>query len=69
MEGYKEGTGDKEKKKYKEPAPKEFVPTELGSAVFASVNGRPTDEQYLIIDKNKQGDLIDATDNCENDRK
>lgn len=43
----------KKDQEYKKKAPKEFVPTELGSAVFASVNGRPTDEEYMV--QNKQG--------------
>lgn len=43
----------KKNKEYKQPAPKEFIPTELGSAVFANVSGRPTDEEYLV--ENLQG--------------
>lgn len=43
----------KKDKEYKNPAPKEFVPTELGSAVFASVNGRPADKEYMV--QNQQG--------------
>lgn len=31
----------------KKQPPREFIPTELGSAVFANVSGRPTDEEYL----------------------
>jgi len=50
----------KDKSKYKEPAPREFIPTELGSAVFASVDGRPTDEEYLIIDENSGDDVNDG---------
>ena len=38
---------------YKEPAPREFIPTELGSAVFVSVEGQPPDEELLIEDKSK----------------
>jgi len=37
----------KKNKEYKQPVPEEFVPTELGSAVFANVSGRPTDEEYM----------------------
>ncbi len=48
----------KKDKNYKQPPPREFVPTELGSGVFASVNGRPTDEEYLIENKNDR----DGTD-------
>ena len=47
-------------KEHKQPAPRKFVPTELGSAVFASVDGRPTDEEYLIINKNSQDDPEDG---------
>ncbi|MHB9094282.1 MAG: hypothetical protein ACYC21_06385 [Eubacteriales bacterium] len=43
---------------YKQQPPREFIPTELGSAVFANINGRPTDEEYLIENKN-DGDEAD----------
>jgi len=45
---------------YKKPMPREFIPTELGSAVFASVDGRPTDEEYLIKDKRTRDDVEDG---------
>ncbi len=38
-------------KKFKKPIPKNFVPTELGSAIQASVTGRPDDKEYLIDDE------------------
>ena len=52
-----------DKKDYKKPAPKEFVPTELGSAVFASVDGRPSDKEFLIYDKNSKDDVEDGAAN------
>ncbi|PKM80594.1 MAG: hypothetical protein CVU89_12720 [Firmicutes bacterium HGW-Firmicutes-14] len=42
---------------HKKPMPKEFIPTELGSAVFASVDGAPTDEEFLILNNNSQDDI------------
>lgn len=38
---------------YKKRAPQEFIPTELGSAVFVSVDGQPPDEEFLIENKSK----------------
>jgi len=51
---------DKESKDLKEPVPPEFIPTELGSAVFASVEGRPVDREYLIKDKKSRDDVQDG---------
>lgn len=34
--------------------PQEFITTELGSAVFASVEGRPKDEAYLVVNNEEQ---------------
>lgn len=59
----------KDDKDYKKPAPREFVPTELGSAVFASVDGRPTDEEYLILDQNSQDDVEDGASDSPKGRK
>ncbi len=50
----------KKDRDYKEPAPREFVPTELGSAVFASVDGRPGDREYMIMDENSKDDEVDG---------
>lgn len=47
----------------RKPAPKEFIPTELGSAVFANVGGRPTDEEYMIQNPDKQKGKQDGTGN------
>lgn len=55
-------------KEYKKPAPREFVPTELGSAVFASVEGRPNDEEYLIKNKKSRDDIEDGAGNQEKNR-
>ena len=44
----------------KKPPDDKFIPTELGSAVFASVDGRPTDEEYLILNKNSKDDVKDG---------
>lgn len=55
-----------DKKDYKKPAPKEFVPTELGSAMFATVDGRPSDKEYLILDKNSRDDVEDGASNRNN---
>lgn len=52
-----------DKKEYKKQPPEKFVPTELGSAVFASVDGRPTDEEYLILDDNSRDDREDGAVN------
>lgn len=62
----KRGVKTLKDKHYKEPAPKEFVPTELGSAVFASVDGRPSDEDYLLEDINRKGDRNGTGDNKNN---
>ena len=53
----------KKNKEYKQPAPKEFVPTELGSAVFANVSGRPTDEEYLEENSQSQEGKGNGTGN------
>lgn len=53
----------KKNKEYKQPAPKEFIPTELGSAVFANVSGRPTDEEYLVQNSESQEGKSDGTGN------
>lgn len=45
---------------YKNPAPEKFITTELGSGVFASVDGRPTDEEYLIQNQHSQDDRKDG---------
>ncbi|MFZ5640694.1 MAG: hypothetical protein ACOY4Q_08385 [Bacillota bacterium] len=45
---------DKKEKGYKRPVPKEFVPTELGSAIQASVAGRPVDKELLIDDNHTE---------------
>jgi len=42
---------------YKMQVPPEFVPTELGSAVFASVNGSPPDTEFLIEDEDSKDDI------------
>lgn len=56
-------TSNKQFKDHKKQPPKEFVPTELGSAVFASVNGRPPDEEYLILDDESRDDSKDGAVN------
>lgn len=48
---------------YKLQVPPEFVPTELGSAVFASVEGSPADEEFLIADKDSNDDIEDGVKN------
>ena len=53
----------KKNKEYKQPAPKEFIPTELGSAVFANVSGRPADKEYLVQNARGQEGQGDGTDN------
>lgn len=50
-----------EKNKIKEPAPKEFVPTELGSAVFASIDGQPDKKEFLVLKEKNRDDNIDRT--------
>jgi len=45
---------DKATKGYKKPIPKKFVPTELGSAIQASVTGRPGDKEFLIDDNDSE---------------
>lgn len=55
----------KKNKEYKKPAPKEFIPTELGSAVFANVSGRPTDEEYMVQNSNSREGKKDGTGNPE----
>lgn len=50
----------KKEKNNKNPAPREFVPTEMGSAVFVSVDGRPPDEEYLIKNNNSRDDVEDG---------
>jgi len=45
--------------------PEEFVPTELGSAVFANVSGRPTDEEYMEQNTKSQKGKNDGTGNSE----
>ncbi|MBU7005693.1 hypothetical protein [Phosphitispora fastidiosa] len=52
-----------EKLDYKLQVPPEFVPTELGSAVFASVEGSPADEEFLIADKDSNDDIEDGVKN------
>lgn len=59
----------KKEKKYKQPPPRDFVHTELGSAVFADAGGRPKDREYLIIDKDGRDDLEDGADNDGKSRK
>lgn len=51
--------------KRKEPAPREFVPTELGSAAFVSVSGRPGDEDYLIENQKGKDDTNNGAGNPE----
>ncbi len=51
---------ERRNKDYKQPIPPEFIPTELGSAVFASVDGSPTDEEYLILDDDSRDDVEDG---------
>ncbi len=46
---------------YKAQVPPEFVPTELGSAVFASIEGSPADEEFLIEDKDSSDDIEDGS--------
>lgn len=58
---------EKKDRDYKKPTPREFVPTELGSAVFASIKGRPADEDYLITDKNSGDEKADDTGSFEED--
>lgn len=53
---------------HKKNPPKEFIPTELGSAVFASVNGRPSDKEYLIYDDNSRDDLEDGALNSRKEK-
>ena len=55
----------KKNKEYKQPVPEEFVPTELGSAVFANVSGRPTDEEYMEQNTKSQKGKNDGTANSE----
>ncbi len=45
----------KRNRKYKAPPPKGFTTTELGSAVFASIEGRPPDKDYLEKEKSSKG--------------
>lgn len=45
---------DKKEKGYKEPVPENFIPTELGSAIQASVTGRPADKEILIKDETSE---------------
>jgi len=52
-----------EKLDYKLQVPPEFVPTELGSAVFASVAGSPADEEFLITEKDSNDDIEDGATN------
>ncbi len=54
---------------FKEPMPPEFIPTELGSAVFASVDASPTDEEYLIMDENSRDDVEDGAGNARKEKK
>ncbi len=61
-------TSNKQFKDHKKEPPKEFVPTELGSAVFASVNGRPTDQEYLILDDNSRDDMEDGAVNSRKEK-
>ncbi|WP_418790622.1 hypothetical protein [Phosphitispora sp. TUW77] len=49
-----------EKLDHKMQAPPEFVPTELGSAVFASIDGSPADEEFLITDNESDDDIEDG---------
>ncbi len=58
--GHKEIRESKKHDEVKSPPPREFITTELGSAVFASIDGRPTDEEYLIREKSSRDDVEDG---------
>jgi hypothetical protein len=49
----------KRNRKYKEPPPRGLTTTELGSAVFASIEGRPPDKDYLVKGKSSKGSSPD----------
>jgi hypothetical protein len=53
----------KKDKEYKRPAPKELIPTELGSAQFASISGRPGDQEYMVENTKSRKGSNDGTGN------